>query len=97
MLAIYHDFLVNKLDLKDSVKTWNKTIFGIRLRAYCREDTGISKMENDGADRTNKYTFTVTKLQSFLERKGLLNRTSYMFLDTSDLEDDDLDNKKYKD
>jgi hypothetical protein len=84
--SVFHEefLMFLQLDLKmkdDSVKVWNRTIFGRKINGLCEQNIGLTKRINVGPKRLNGYEIDLKKLQKHLEKKGLLTETLYMFID----------------
>jgi hypothetical protein len=88
LLRKYHDFLETKIGMKDSIKTWNATLFGLKMKSYCQDGTGIEKRVNVGPKKLIGYCFDTGILKSYLEKKGMLNEDTYMFIDTDNSDND---------
>ena len=72
LLKNYHDFLETKMDMKESIKLWNQTIFGLKIKFYCNNDkTGITKVKH--GDKHISYVFKIPILETFLQEKGFIN------------------------
>ena len=66
----------------ESVSFWNPTLLGLKMKGLCNEkDTGLFKTRNN---KYIGYCIDMKKLNVFLEKKGLINEESYMFLDVNE-------------
>jgi len=81
----YLEFLKEHLKMKDeSVRIWNRTLFGRKMNSLCEHANGIEKRINIGPRKVNGYIFDIKLLQKFLEKKKLLTESVYMFIDDID-------------
>lgn len=84
--SVFHEefliYLQQDLKMKDdSVKVWNRNIFGRKINGLCEQNIGLTKKINIGPKRLKGYEIDLNKLQKHLEKKGLLTDTLYMFID----------------
>jgi len=66
-------------------------LFGLKMNNYCKENTGISKKLNIGIKKNKGYEIIIDKLRLYLEGKGIITESTYMFLEEeekSDIEDE---------
>jgi len=87
------DYLQNDLKLREeAIKMWNRTMFGRKINELCGQNIGVEKKTNLGFKKLHGYSIDIKQLQAFLERKGLLTESVYMFIggDEDDEEDDEL-------
>lgn len=76
------EYLEKELKFKeDSVRIWNRTIFGRKMSSICQLKIGMEKLVNHGPCRLKGYSIDLKDLQKFLESKGLLSEAVYMFID----------------
>jgi hypothetical protein len=90
LLQQFHNYLRDNLKMKDdSIRIWNRTLFGLRMGKMCNDITGISKRINVGRMKCAFYDFDIVPFQSYLESKSVITPDEYMFLDV-DSQDDDI-------
>jgi hypothetical protein len=89
LLRRFHTFLETKLQIKpEARRNWNAQMFGRRLNKLVADSHGgLIKSINFGVKKQNAYTLCKNGMMLYLQSKGVLTETSYMFLDDSDGED----------
>lgn len=89
LLKLFHNFLETKLQIKPEARRhWNVQMFGRRLNKMVVDSKGgLQKHLNYGLSKQKAYTICKADMQRYLELKGVLTETSYLFIDESDVED----------
>ena len=81
----YLEYLEKELKMKEEgIRIWNRTMFGRKMNGLCEREIGIEKKEKFGPSRVNGYTIDLNKLRPYLEKKGMLTESVYMFIDTEE-------------
>ena len=80
LLDLFHTYLRETLHIKEEhIRIWNRTMFGLKIKNL--NQSGISKMINQGTKRITLYEFNIHILKQYLVKKGIITDDLYMFLD----------------
>ncbi len=78
----YLDFLKDNLKMKEeSMRIWNRNMFGRKMNSLCEQNIGIERKINLGYKKLKGYHIIISELRKFLEKKQLLSESVYMFID----------------